>query len=657
MGQANQMRYDLGGRMIEHVDNDGVTIRHTYDPMGELIGRQADDEAAETAERSPGGKRIRYEDLRGVETWQYTVRKRVSRHVTADGDTIDWNYDLHDRVISREDPTGETSFEYDAIDRLIAVRDPDGGLTTYTYNLAGSQETVTYANGVQTHYEFNNAQQLTRTWSEDDQGNVLTDFHYTLAPAGNRTRVEELHSGRTVDYSYDGLYRLTAERIEDAEGAVQTIEYTYDAVGNRLTKNDSEEGLTEYSYDANDRLVTQGAVTHEYNERGDLVSTTRPDGEVSYVYDAWRRLVSVEDGGLNIDYVYDMDGNRVERTVGAETRRYLYDTGPENARIIRISDAADQEIAHYTHGHDLLSQTREGATHFYLYDGNLNTRGMADEDGAVAATYDYDAFGNPLAETGNVENEFRYNGEYVDANTGFVYLRARWLNPSQGRFMSHDPKEGMPFDPPSLHRYTYAGNDPVNRSDPSGEFSLISISTASAISGHLRSIYTSNLIKTFLKVQRIAFCVLKPAYAEMNMGMEMAISGLDGGWDLYASGRQKVAGAFKQVAAALGEFWQNVLDDMFKFEFKISWEIDLKIGTLSGGGGVSCGAGSGCEGSWTWADFKPAWKNYAAEAEAYWKKVKDTVGSVSAALAGDVCEQSKIIEALGNKLVDKMPNF
>ena len=60
-----------------------------------------------------------------------------------------------------------------------------------------------------------------------------------------------------VDYTYDALDRLTREAITDAVLGDRTFDYTYDAVGNRLTRNDSAAGLTEYSYDANDRLLTE----------------------------------------------------------------------------------------------------------------------------------------------------------------------------------------------------------------------------------------------------------------------------------------------------------------------------------------------------------------------------------------------------------------
>ena len=61
-----------------------------------------------------------------------------------------------------------------------------------------------------------------------------------------------------------------------------------------------------------------------------------------------------------------------------------------------------------------------------------------------------------------------YRGEQYDSDLGLYYLRARYYNPQTGRFLSRDPEDGKAVDPASLHKYLYAGGNPVNRIDPSG---------------------------------------------------------------------------------------------------------------------------------------------------------------------------------------------
>jgi RHS repeat-associated protein len=92
--------------------------------------------------------------------------------------------------------------------------------------------------------------------------------------------------------------------------------------------------------------------------------------------------------------------------------------------------------------------------------------------GNVTDTYDYTAFGEALASTGTTENEFRYVGEQADANSGFYYLRKRWMDQAAGRFVSVDPFEGGIARPLSLNKYLYAEASPAWMTDPTGLFGL-----------------------------------------------------------------------------------------------------------------------------------------------------------------------------------------
>jgi RHS repeat-associated protein len=111
-------------------------------------------------------------------------------------------------------------------------------------------------------------------------------------------------------------------------------------------------------------------------------------------------------------------------------------------------------------------------TSYYGYDGFGTVRQLTNSAGAVTDTWEYDAFGNVLNHTGTTPNNYLYRGEQFDPDLGLYYLRARYYNPQTGRFMSRDPEDGKPWDPRTLHKYLYAGGDPVNRIDPSGRDDL-----------------------------------------------------------------------------------------------------------------------------------------------------------------------------------------
>jgi RHS repeat-associated protein len=117
-------------------------------------------------------------------------------------------------------------------------------------------------------------------------------------------------------------------------------------------------------------------------------------------------------------------------------------------------------------------------------------RQLADSNGFVSDTYAYTAFGEPLASTGSIANEFRYVGEQADPNSGFYYLRARWMDPATGRFLGVDPVAGKKTSPLTLHRYLYAGGSPVSFEDPSGRFFTLSgVLTGIAVYGITQAIH------------------------------------------------------------------------------------------------------------------------------------------------------------------------
>jgi RHS repeat-associated protein len=99
-----------------------------------------------------------------------------------------------------------------------------------------------------------------------------------------------------------------------------------------------------------------------------------------------------------------------------------------------------------------------------------------------------DAFGNEIRRTGSTDVEHLYRGEAFDPNVGFYYLRARWMDPSVGRFTQQDVYMGRDMEPMTLHKYLYADADPVNGRDPSGYFTLGEISVAQNIQGVMRTV-------------------------------------------------------------------------------------------------------------------------------------------------------------------------
>jgi len=174
---------------------------------------------------------------------------------------------------------------------------------------------------------------------------------------------------------------------------------------------------------------------------------------------------------------YDGDGNLVSKTVNGVTTQYLIDdmnpTGLPQVMEETVNGIVQRR---YTYGQQRISETQlingSWVTSNYVYDADGNVRQLTNAAGVVTDTYDYDAFGNLVNHTGSTPNVYLYKGERYDADLSMYYMRARWYNPATGRFMSRDPEEGDATDPASLHKYLYAGGDPVNKLDPTGKATI-----------------------------------------------------------------------------------------------------------------------------------------------------------------------------------------
>jgi len=325
--------------------------------------------------------------------------------------------------------------------------------------------------GVTTAYTYDSLNRL-KQMGAGKNGTLQANYVYTLGAAGNRLTVAEL-SGRTVNYGYDSLYRLTSEAItNDPNNHNNTTQYQYDAVGNRQQLVVNGVTANTYSYDADDRLGSD-----QYDSNGNTIASV---GTAS-TYDFENHLVSK--GGVTI--VYDGDGNRVSETVAGVTTQYLVDTQNPTGYAQVVDELQNGSVVRkYSWGLDLISKLETGNSKlsFYGFDGHGSVRFLTDSTGAVTDTYDYDAFGNLVSSTGSTPNNYLFAGEQFDPALGLYYNRARYLNTSTGRFWSMDTQEGNGKHPLSLHKYLYDEADPIDHLDRSGhEIDLVSTLTVASV--------------------------------------------------------------------------------------------------------------------------------------------------------------------------------
>lgn len=566
-GKTAECTYDDSGNVLTSTDYSGTTTTYTYDSLDRLIKQDIDGEVTEFAYTS-GGLLSSVTDSTGTISYTYNNTDGLSKVKLADGTEIKYSYYKSGNLKTVSTAYGDTTFGYDKMDRLTRVVDKNGVATLYEYDANGNRTAVKYANGITTTFAYNDVNQLISEKTVDKDNNVVVQYIYTLGKAGERLKVTE--PDKVTEYGYDELYRLTSEKVTKDKKTTTTT-YTYDNVGNRLTK--TENGTTnKYKYNSLNQLVSESGVTNSYDDNGNLIKQVENGKTTTYTFDKQNRLVRATiSSGQNVtveEYRYDYAGNRTAKITEGETTNYVVDTNSALAQVLYETDGTGSLKTYYTRGSELISLQREHEERYYLYDGHGNVRRLTDEDGAVTDTYDYDAFGNLTEHTGETENSYLYCGEQYDANTGFYYLRARYMNPSTGTFISMDSYQGSMFDPVSLHKYLYANANPVMNCDPTGYFTIGECDVSAAIQGVLDKLITPKLIQVFNRINDLA------TIYETGKQVVMILTDPDmSAWDVvFALGRGVITGLFINHMCAMKRIGPIISKIMVGYGLVSQWE-------------------------------------------------------------------------------------
>ena len=191
-------------------------------------------------------------------------------------------------------------------------------------------------------------------------------------------------------------------------------------------------------------------------------------------YNALNQLTNTISDNMEADYFYNSDGLRISKKVNGNTTNHVWD----GDQMVLETDGAGNVTNKYIRGINLIYSEDSGANRrYFLYNGHGDTVQLTSTTGSSIKTYDYDAFGNEKNPDPNDTNMFRYCGEYFDKETGTIYLRARYYDPTIGRFITEDSVCGISNEMPngqeiidvlSLNLYTYTSNNPILFIDPSG---------------------------------------------------------------------------------------------------------------------------------------------------------------------------------------------
>ncbi len=440
------------------------------------------------------GNRATMMDARGTTTYEYDILNRLTKVTEPDGKWIAYEYDANSNktkmTVHSDSPAFEhvTQYQYSDSGLLSQVTAPNNGIITYTYWDNGALKRMNYPNGIHADYEYNERGWVTSLVHKRADGTVVAGFSYSYDPNtwgnnGTPTSIVEDLVGPNgnihgeVSYAYDDLYRLTGE-VRTGSSAYSKA-YAYDGNGNRLLKVDN--GTTYYHYNTADRLMDYGTsdtppyvgnTALTYDDAGNLLT----GGGRTYTYTLNNLLASVTHQGVQNPsaMTWDADGNRVSFTNSTGgTEQSVYDT---TAGIPAVSEEITPTgpvcYVRTPSGRLIARIAGSGAsqtTRYYHSDVLGSEEVLTGENGASTDCYAYDAWGNILSHSGELQQPYQYVGQlgyythYQDANLDLLQLGVRPYDPALGRFTQADPA-GLQVG----SSYNYAMDRPLVFVDPSG---------------------------------------------------------------------------------------------------------------------------------------------------------------------------------------------
>ena len=499
-GHATAYAYDAADRVTTVTDPLGRTSRYGYNAAGDPT----------TFTNARGTKRTVTVDTRGLPTavsysdgtpgttYGYDAAARVSTVTDATGSRT-LTYDNADRLVGITAGGKSYAYAYDQADNITSRTYPDSDKTTYTYDADENMATET-AGGATVTYGYDTADRLTgvtlpsgngytETRGYDAAGRLakvastkgsttLSSWTLTLDKAGRTTQLAVARAGIATPpryYGYDPAGRILSECVSATgttgcpSGSAKTT-YTYDKVGNRLTK-DTGAATTTYTYDPADELTKSvtgtASVTYGYDLDGNQTSA----GATTSAYDANNRQTKFVSGSTTYTYGYDASGNRyavyknggLSRTIGWDLNNALPQPAYEGD-----STGATSRDHHYDPQGAPQSMKTSAGTFFDHHDWLGGVTDLTNASGVNQNRYSYDAFGNTTTTslTSNAPlNPLNFAGQYNESTNGLYDLRARNYDPATGRLTSRDPVVNR-------QPYVYADDDPVDRTDPSGLFTI-----------------------------------------------------------------------------------------------------------------------------------------------------------------------------------------
>ena len=454
------------GNLTNKTDRKNQPINYTYDQLNRLTQKLYPDSTTVNYTYDNDSRLTQVTDPTGTYSFTFDNMGRLTNtttsyaFLTGRNFTTSYGYDAGSNRTGFTDPeSGASTYAYDTLNRLQTLTPPAaiaGGNFGFTYDALSRRTQMTRPNGLKSIYAYDNLSRLLSVLHQSGT-TTLDGAAYAVDNAGNRTSRTPQPSGTASNYTYDPIYELT----QVTQGASTTESYSYDPVGNRL----SSLGVSSYTNNSSNELTSTSSATYTYDNNGNLLTKVVGSNTTTNAWDYENRLTSVTlpGSGGTVTFKYDPFGRRIYKSSSSGTSIYAYD----GDNLVEETNASGTAVARYSDGLNIdepLAMLRSSATSYYQADGLGSVTSLSNSAGALAQTYSFDSFGKLTASSGSLVNPFQYTGREWDTETNLQFSRARYYDPTIGRFLSEDPEKfgaGVNF-------YDYVSNNSVNQIDPSG---------------------------------------------------------------------------------------------------------------------------------------------------------------------------------------------
>lgn len=471
-GAAWRYEYDERGNLQAVSDPLHQRTVYGYDRHGQVV-RITDARGGDKyLQWNEDGQLMRHTDCSGSQTaWFYDERTRLERVTDAESNSTRYSYDGNGHLTEVMFADGRTErYQPDAAGRLVKYTSPAGQITRWQRDGQGRLDT---------RRMYDRTGRLTRKLTCKGMRGVVpeTFIDREYAYSGQDELLKKRHSRQGVtDYFYDTTGRITACRNE-----AYLDSWQYDAAANLLDRRQGETAQAGAgSVVPFNRITSYRGLHYRYDEYGRVVEKRGRNGTQHYRWDAEHRLteVAVIRGSTvrRYGYVYDAPGRRVEKhELDAEGKPYnrttfLWD-GMRLAQECRLGRSSSLYIYSDQGSHEPLARVDRAAPGeadevlYYHTDVNGAPEEMTDGGGNIVWEAGYQVWGNLTheKETRPVQQNLRFQGQYLDRETGLHYNLYRFYDPDIGKFISGDPISLRG----GINLYAYAPN-PLSWIDPLG---------------------------------------------------------------------------------------------------------------------------------------------------------------------------------------------